>query len=233
MKHTRLVPCLALIGTIMAGAPQGFAQDAATSNSSEPVRLTVAPNTPSRIAMKTLPKATCTLHAEGDSDAAHSFKVFADDEGMIRFQVSPSAESEQTARFAVDCAADGQSGTFALELRANAVPSYDMPAPATEVRTPKASDVIRPALTKAEALRLSTEELLKRGYPVRPDGKQAPDALATWLKAVTKPSRMVDARQVARPEIRHVKPVTASNYETSSNWSGFELRGASGTYDLV
>jgi hypothetical protein len=233
MKYIRYAPVAALIGTMLIGAPQGFAQNAETSSPSEPVRLTVAPNTSSRIAMKTLPKATCVLHAEGDSDAAHSFKVFADDEGMIRFQVSPSAESEQTARFAVDCKADAQSGTFALELRANAVPSYDMPAPATEVRTPRASDVIRPALTKAEAMSLSVDELLKRGYPVRPDAKQAPDALATWLKAVTKPARMVDARQVARPEVRHVKPVTASNFETSNNWSGFELRGASGTYDLV
>ena len=230
MKCIRFAPGVALIGSLLIGTPQGFSQNAETS---EPLRLTVAPNTSSRVTMKALPQSVCVLHAEGDSDATHTFKTFADDEGMIRFNVNPSAESERTARFAVDCTAAGKKSTFALELRPNAVPTYDMPAPTAEVRTPKATDVFRPALTKAEALKLSSDELIKRGYPVRPDPKQAPDAFATWLQAVTQRSRLVDARQVARPEMRHVKPVTASNFETSGNWSGFELRGASGTYDEV
>jgi hypothetical protein len=109
----------------------------------------------------------------------------------------------------------------------------DMPTPAADVRTPQPGDVIRPALTKTDALHLSSDELTKRGYPIRPDAKQAPSALATWLKAVTKPSRLVSSRQVARPEVRHVPQAQASNFETSGNWSGFELRGATGTYDLV
>ena len=92
---------------------------------------------------------------------------------------------------------------------------------------------MRPALSKADATRLSSDELAKRGYPIRPDAVQAPDAFATWLKAVTKPSRLVDARQVARTEIQHVKQKSASNFETSGNWSGFELRGANGAYDMV
>jgi hypothetical protein len=232
MNCISYVPCVALIGSLLIGVPQGFAQNA-ESSPSEPLRLSVAPHTSSQIAMKTLPKATCVLHAQGDSDASHSFKVFADDEGMIRFHVNPSEESDQVAVFAVDCTAAGQSSTFGLELRSNAIPRLDMPAPAAEMRASQASDVIRPALTKAEALHLSGDEIVKRGYPVRPNAKEAPAAFATWLKAVTKPSRLVDARQVARPEIRHVNPVSNSNRENSGNWSGFELRGASGTYDLV
>jgi hypothetical protein len=230
MKYIRFSPCLALIGSMLIGA-QGFAQNNAGSNA--PVRLTVAPSASSRVVMNTIPQATCVLHAEGDNAPEHSFKTFADDEGKIRFQVTPSAESDQTARFDVDCTAAGQSSTFTLELRPNSAATADMPAPQAEVRTPQPGDVMRPALSKADATRLSSDELAKRGYPIRPDVKQAPDAFATWLKAVTKPSRLVDARQLARSELRHVKPVKASNYETSSNWSGFELRGASGSYDLV
>jgi hypothetical protein len=233
MKCISFGPRVALIGSLLVSALQGFAQNTAASNSSEPVRLTVAPNSSSRITMKTLPKAICVLHAEGDSAAEHSFKTFADDEGNIRFQVRPSAESDQSAHFAVDCTADGKASTFALELRPNTVPSFDMPAPQGEVRTPQPGDVIRPALSKADAARLSSDELAKRGYPIRPDAKQAPDAFGAWLKAVTQPSRLVDARQVARSDIHHVKPVKASNFETSSNWSGFELRGSAGAYDLV
>jgi Peptidase A4 family len=228
MNHIRFSPCVALATSMLISAGQGFAQ-----NQSEPVRLTVAPNASSRITMQTLPKATCLLHPEGDKAAEHSFKVFADDEGKVRFQVSPSAASDQTAQFAVDCTAASKSATFALELRPNSVPTPDMPAPQADVRTPQPGDVIRPALSKADATRLSIDELAKRGYPIRPDATQAPDAFATWLKAVTKPSRLVDARQVARTEIQHVKPATASNFETSSNWSGFELRGSNGAYDMV
>jgi hypothetical protein len=211
MKCIRFSPGVALIASMLMSAPQGFAQNvsqnSAGSNQSEPVRLTVVPNASSRIVMKTLPQATCVLHAEGDSAAEHSFKTFADDEGNIRFQVRPSAESDQTAQFAVDCTAAGKSSTFALNLRPSSVATFDMPAPQPEVRTPQPGDVIRPALTKADATRLSVDELAKRGYPIRPDAKQAPEAFATWLKAVTKPSRLVDARQVSRPELRHVKPV--------------------------
>lgn len=232
MKCIRLAPLAAVIASLLIGVPSGIAQiEPSTANPA--VRLTISPNTSSVVSMKTLPQAICVLHAEGDNAAEHWFKVFADDEGTIRFHVNPSAESDQAAQFAVDCAAAGKTSSFPLELRANSVPTMDMPAPAADVRTPQPGDVIRPALSKSDALHLSSDELAKRGYPIRPDAKQAPAALATWLKAVTKPSRLVSSRQVARPEVRHVPQVQASNFETSGNWSGFELRGATGTYDLV
>ena len=233
VKFISYVPCVALIGSLLIGPPQSLAQDA-ESSSSEPVRLTVAPHTSSRIAMKTLPKALCVLHADGDSDPSRSLKMFSDDEGMIRFNVNPSEESDEVAAFAVDCTSDAQSGTFGLELRPSHIPSLDMPAPAAEIRTPKSSDVIRPALTKADALQLSDDELVKREYPVRPNSKEAPDAFAAWLEAVTHPARRVDARQVAHPEMR------ASQFETETDhaWSGIDLKNAPNeipvsTYDLV
>jgi hypothetical protein len=224
-------PCVALIGSLLIGSPQGLAQNA-ESSPSEPLRLTVAPHKSSRIAMKTLPKALCVLHVDGDSDTSNSLKLFSDDEGMIRFNVNPREKSDEVAAFAVDCTSDGQSRTFGLELRPSSTPRLDMPAPAAEKRTPKASDFIRPALTKAEALQLSNEELAKREYPVRPNPKQAPDAFAPWLQAVTQPARRVDARQVAHPELR------AYSQANTDNWSGFDLKNAPNevpvpTYDQV
>jgi hypothetical protein len=232
MKLLSYGPCVALIGSLLIGSPQSFAQNA-ESGPSEPLRLTVAPHTSSRIAMKTLPQATCLLHPDGDSDTSRSFKLFSDDEGMIRFNVSPREESDQAAAFAVDCTSDGQSRTFGLELRPSPAPSVDMPAPAAEMRTPKASDVVRPALTQAEAVQLSDEELVKREYPVRPIAAQAPEAFAGWLQAVTQPARRVSSRQVARPELR-----ASSAYEPAAGWSGFELKNAPNeiavsTYDEV
>jgi hypothetical protein len=230
IAHGSLV---ALIASLLIGVPEGFAQNSEVSSPNAPVRLTVAPATSSRIAMKTLPKATCLLHAEGANDAEHSLRLFADDEGMIRFHVNPSAESEQAARFAIDCKVEGKSTTFPLELRPNSNPSSEMPAPTAEVIRHSAKDVMRAALTQADAANLPSEEIIKRGYPVRPDPKQAPDAFATWLKAVTRPAKFISSRQVARPDVHHVSPVQGSNYETSNNWSGYELRGSNNTYDLV
>jgi len=220
--------CVTLLASLLTPPQAAFA-----ASTTEAAKFTVAPNTSSRIIMQTLPKATCILHPEGDADPTHSFKTFADDQGTIRFNVAPDSASEVAAQFSVDCTAAGKSSTFALELRANGVPTVDMPAPMPEIRTPQPTDVVRPALTKSKAASMSDEELIKRGYPVRPNASEASDAYATWLKAVTQPSRFVNPRQVSRDEVRHVSPVSASNYETSGNWSGFELRGSNGTYDLV
>ena len=233
-KYVKLIsfgPFVALIGSLLIGSPQSFAENA-ESSPSEPLRLTVAPHTSSRIAMKTLPKAVCVLHVDGDLGNSHPLKLFSDDEGMIRFNVNPRAESDEVAAFAVDCTSDSESQRFGLELRPNHNPSLDMPAPAAEKRTPKASDFIRPALTQAEVLQLSDEELAKREYPRRPNREQAPAAFATWLKAVTQPARRINPRQAAHPELG-----ASSNWELLTNWSGFELQAGPcsecGPYDAV
>ena len=181
MKYPKLGPLVSLIAFFLVSMPGGFAQNESANQIAPPLRLTVAPTASSMVTMKTLPNAVCTLHAEGATDAKHSLKVFADDEGTIRFHVNPTAESEQAARVAVDCAAAGKTSTFPLELRPNSKPTSDMPAPAAELAKPRAGAVIRPALSKADALSLSTEELIQIGYPVRPDAQKAPKAFATWL----------------------------------------------------
>jgi Peptidase A4 family len=256
MKTIRFSAYVALSTSLLIAAPQGFPQQSADFNSRGPVRFTVAPNTSSHIAMKTLPKATCMVYATSDSDVEHALKAFADDDGMIHFHVTPLAEAEQLAHFSVDCTAAHQSVTYDLELRPNSVPTDDMPAPVAEVRAPQATDVIRPALARADAIGLTGDELLKRGYPVRPDAGQAPTAYATWLRAVTRPSRKVNPRQVQRPEVE-AGPATLtglvygpvnqggpgtgsiSTLVTTNNWSGFVLAAPyatyspSVTYDLV
>ena len=231
VKVLSYVPALALLGSLALGAPPAVAQ-IADSDRSEPLRLTIAPRSSSRIAMKTMPKAVCLVHEDGVSDAAHSFKLLSDDEGMIRFNIKPSEASEEPAVLAVDCAANGQSRTFELQLKSSFSPTVDMPAPAAEKRAPKETDVIRRPLTEDEIAQLPDEELVKREYPLRPDPKQAPEAFAAWRQMVTQPARRVDARQVARPELR------ATSQANTDNWSGFDLKNAPNevpvsTYDMV
>ncbi len=227
----------ALIASFLISAPAGFAQNGLAIQTAAPVRITVAPKVSSPISMKTLRNATCVLRAEGAIDAEH--KLFADDEGMIRFYVRPPEESEGVAHFEVDCAANGKVTVFPLQLRSSSSPTAEMPAPRPDVRKKRPGSSVRAALTEDEALQLSTEELTMRGYPVRPDPKQAPDAFATWRKVVTKPSTFVPARLIANPEVTHAtNPSTnvtciLACVEGTANWSGYVLQGPAGTYDLV
>lgn len=223
----------ALIASVLISAPTGFAQNGLSIQTARPIRLTVAPKASSAITMKTIPQATCVLHAEGATDAEHQLKLFADDEGIVRFHVRPSAETDKAAHFQVDCAADGKINTFPLHLRSSSLPTADMPPPPAEMEIKKVHPgaSVRAALTNDEALNLGSDELANRGYPLRPDQDKAPEAFGAWLKAVTKPARFVAPRLVPRLEVTHSPRVTNA-YETSNNWSGFELRGGN-NYDWV
>lgn len=49
---------------------------------------------------------------------------------------------------------------------------------------------------------VSDKELVKRGYPIRPNPEQAPGAFNTWRRAVSIPTTVIDPRQVARQNVR-------------------------------
>jgi hypothetical protein len=220
------------------------------ADTAPPVRYTVAPGVNSRIVMKTLPGAVCTLRREGDTDPARGFRLSpADQDGVIRFHVRPAAESKVVGKFFVECKAGGKVKRYPLELRASPKPTAEMPAPPREgrKRLPKGA-FARRALSEGEMRSLSDVELLKGGYPMRPNPKEAPKAFAAWRRAVSSPATVVKAHAVSgaarapRPGIpngrgKAPKLVTSpgvSVTQESSRWSGFELRGAaSGTYDRV
>src|SRR5437016_3927499 len=169
MRRTTLTSLVVLITTFFVSVRVGSAQNGLSIQTAKPTRVTVAPGVSSPIAMKTLPEATCLLHTEGAGDTERPLKLFADDEGLVRFDVNPEEESDQIVRFQIDCFADGKTTRFPLELRPRFSPTPDMPAPAADVATLRPGARIRPALTEDEALHLSADELVRRGYPRRPD----------------------------------------------------------------
>jgi hypothetical protein len=73
----------------------------------------------------------------------------------------------------------------------------------------------------------SQEELLSRGYPLRPDPEKMPEAYATWLRMVTSEATEIEPRFVTRPGFRAQPPriglTTLPSAKNSSNWSGFVL----------
>jgi hypothetical protein len=60
---------LALLALLLIGVPEGFAQNTEVASPNAPARLTVAGATSSRISLKSVPKASCLLHADGVNDA--------------------------------------------------------------------------------------------------------------------------------------------------------------------
>jgi len=212
---------LAAASPVLAAQPQQTA------------RFTVTPKTPSAISMTTLPNATCVLHAKGANNPKQSLKLFADEQGTLRFNAVPSAESDQTAELEVDCQNANQSATFPLHLRPSFSPTVEMPTPSAESIAPTKAGYIRPALTQEEAMQLSPAALASKGYPTRPNPQESPKAFATWLRGVTQPSRYVPAKLVNRPEMTHVRQSVSGAFETSNNWSGYELRGPAGSYVAV
>jgi hypothetical protein len=198
-------------------------------------RYTLPPGLTSHVRVRTLPNASCILRAEGDGPSP-SFLVYADPDGFVDLYVRPSGEHESFARLSIEADADGEIAEHVLELRPGREPAEQMPfPPAAEGRwRPPADAQIRPALSLDESLGLADDELLERGYPLRPDAELAPSAFNTWRRMVSAPTTFVEPRTVSRPDITHAGRARIANPpESSNNWSGFELRGAAGTYDWV
>jgi hypothetical protein len=135
-----------------------------------PRRYTVAPHTHTPVTIRTLPHAVCSVHAEADADPKHSLKVYADDEGVVCFHIQPSSATHDIARLEVDCTTSDKLVRYPLHLRISLVPSVEMPSPPVEKPLARRHDgAVRPALSLDEAMRLTDEEALARGLPMRPN----------------------------------------------------------------
>jgi hypothetical protein len=214
-----------------------------------PVHHNLTPGVSTRLTIKTLPNAVCTLSVEGSSDPQRSLKLYADDEGTMYFDATPPANlsaEESTAAIAhlqAQCQANGQVLTHSIELQPAVGTAATVSASArTLAKKPQPGQKVRPALT-GDPLSRTNEELVAAGYPPRPDPVQAPDAYATWLKAVSKPSIQITPKTVATERshgpVKSDAPSSsatmggASLYQVSNNWSGFVLQKGPTPYNLV
>ena len=208
------------------------ARGRARAETLEPVRYSVAPGYASELHVQTLPGAVCTVR-KADAPEGDGLRVLADDDGVVRLHVRPSNEHTDVAELVIDAEVDGRVVRVPLALRPSARATRDLPRPPARSRKPMREGVrVRPALGEREMLRMDDEALREGGYPLRPHPSEAPGAFNTWRRAVSTPTTIVEPRLVAHPELHHGALVTAGT-ETTSNWSGFELRGATGTYDWV
>src|SRR5580700_7131948 len=85
-------------------------------------------------------------------------------------------------RVQLDCGA----AVYPLHLRAGSAPTAAMPTPKAVMPVPRGSQVL-PALTEQEAKLLSHNDLIARGYPLRPDAEASQGKFAKWLDLVSRP----------------------------------------------
>ena len=207
------------------------------------IRYTVPPKQASLITMKTVPDAECTL-STGNQDASEAkFLLYADQDGVVRFHVTPGAESDGIANFVLECNENGNIVQYPLELRPSNEPTEDHPAPTKPLESTPEGAYVRPGLSAVEARNLTLEELSKGGYPARPDPDKSPDAFLHWAKLVSKPATFVPPHTVSRRDISSKRPVVKLSVATtergivgtepSPNWSGFKLTSTPGTYSWV
>ena len=197
-------------------------------------RFTVPPRLSSHVRVRSLPNAACTVRREGDDSSSPSLLVYSDPEGFLDLYVRPTDEFDESSRLVIDAEADGDSAQHVLELRAALEPTAEMPSPPALSAWRGESAQVRPALGFDEVLRISDEELLERGYPLRPDPDQALHAFDGWLRTVTSHSVRVDPHVVVRPDVSHSGRLlpTAQSLQTC-NWCGFTIEDVNGTYEAV
>jgi hypothetical protein len=193
------------------------------SETLSPLRYTVTPGIHTPIAVKVLPDAPCTLHAEDDDDPHRTLKAYADSDGIVRYHVMPLGESGRLDRLVIDCPRGKEIVRHPLHLRSSFEPTSDIPPPPKEHRLKHRPGArVRPPLSLEDALHLTNKELLPRGYPLRPDPEAAPDAFGAWFRAVSRPATLIEPHVISNPDVTHDTAKRAGP-ATSTNWSGFEL----------
>jgi len=197
----------------------------------------IAPGKAAPVVVNALPRAACTLRAQGDSGVPHSMTLYSDDQGHVRFHVQAKAESISPPQLDLECQSGNQTANYSIEVTANTALAAIAPAAAA----PSQTGTVRPPLT-GDPMAPSQSELISRGYPPRPDPVQLPEAYATWLRIVTTPMTMVEPKLIQQPNRFHVaanpnpSPVPSPflpSTGTSSNWSGLVLYQDARLFDPV
>jgi hypothetical protein len=197
-----------------------------STGASAPLSFKIPPGASSAVSFHTAPDAQCLIRAQSAKGPGEALSVFADDGGTATFYVEASSRAGGTARLTASCSSQS---TQTLEVEAVAGTKPTSHPSAIQGTTGKH---VRPALS-GNPMTPSDQELIQRGYPVRPDPEKSPDAYAAWLRAVTKPATRVMPKLVTMPSRYHGPLEIENGPAGSSNWSGYALVGTSSPFDFI
>lgn len=191
---------------------------------------TIPPGVESHFTMRTLPNASCVLRPDSDGDG--SLLMFSDPDGLLDLHVHPHEELEENTRLYIEAKAGPDTVQHVLELRVSGEPTDRMPPPPERSWQPARQWEMRPGLGPEEYTVLDDEEVIRRGYPPRPNPESAPAAFEAWRRVVSSPTHLIEPHCVPRPDATHRGP-GLSTPKTAPNWSGFDISGPNGTYEWV
>jgi len=124
----------------------------------------------------------CTLHAAGTPATPEDLRFSADEDGVARFYAARPQTPGDLDALSLDCIEpSGTSRTHLVDLRAS---ETFAPRPFDASKT---TLELRPGL-EGDPRRFSREELIARGYGLRPDPASNPSGYARWLAAARVPA---------------------------------------------
>ena len=132
--------------------------------------------------------AECILSSHHGDDLEDGLRLYADEDGVVRFHVRPVTSGDKPVKLVMRCKVRDQEMLHPFEFRVGDKPSNDFPAPPRAGSCKPKGAYVRPALTPEEALHLSDEELRRRGLSIRPDPETAPEAFLAWCKVALTPA---------------------------------------------
>ncbi len=183
----------------------------------------------STLSIQTLPNATCLLHGVNEPAGIEHLKLFSDDEGTVRLALRHADPSVEGADLELDCRDDaGSERAHAVDVRVADGAASTPPAPFG-----RAGKRVLPALD-VDPRSLDRDEVLRRGYPPRPDAAVAPAEYTKWLALATSGATVVEPHMVTTPERVHgpIRVIT-DGAGSSSIWSGFAITSSAATYGEI
>ena len=157
----------------------------------------VLPEVEAMLSIQTAPKAVCTLCH--DEAKGQTLRLDADDQGIVRFHARASKGSKPIEVHLEWTGPGGARSRHTIEIRNDARDAAS-PNASTGAGMPAGVGKMHPPL-QGDFLALSNQELLKAGYPPRPDPVLAPTRYARWLRIVSRPFTRVGPRTEPHPEV--------------------------------
>ncbi len=176
--------------------------------------------------------SNCTLRQAALPAIPGDLRLTADDDGVARFYAARPQKPGDLDALALDCvSSSGATNTYPIDLRA------------AETFAPRPFDAAKAGLDYRPGLQgdpsqFSTEELMAKGYGLRPDAALNPNGYARWLAAARKGSYELRSSGApnwvsspARPRLgaaSHSRPpINATTvHEDGQPWTGALLTGS-------
>jgi hypothetical protein len=226
LQRISLIAAVTVLAACSAGGkPTTGAEPTATQLSAlSQIDASAEAPSPPMIASLTLPAWTqCAVYPENGNpnDPSHSGIVSAGSDGKVHFRPPPP---DWGTKLTFNCSLSGSAkGTYFVDFSDTSTFTEESPTALT------AQPIgTRPALT-GDLTALSNSQLLKRGYPPRPDPQADPPQYSRWVDAISRPVT------VFQPvPITYIGPRQYGQYigNTFCNWTGF-IQSADGFQSLT